>query len=123
MSSVDVTREAATALVGRVERRTRSRVLAYDYVASRIGRSSRWLRGLINEGVGRIDNHIGGLIDGLLLKELEAECARLEHELALARQIGAHPASQHISAIETYLERVRSLMAGKEISGDRDLPQ
>lgn len=113
MSTACVTRDVATALVGRVEKRMRSRMLAYQFVASQIGRSSSWLRGLIGNGVGRVDSEIGGTLDALLVREIEADVVRLEHEMAMARQRGDHPASQQIGAIETHLARVRALLDWK----------
>ena len=43
----DLTRNAATFLVHREERRTGSRMMAYDNVAKTVGTSSEWLRAFI----------------------------------------------------------------------------
>lgn len=109
-SAASVTREAAVALVSHVEKRKRSRMLAYDFIASHIGRSTSWVRGFISQGMGRIDAEIGRTIDALLIEEMKAEARRLEHELEMARQSGVHPASQHVGEISAHLARVRSLM-------------
>ena len=112
MSSA-MTREAAVALVSRVEKRKRSRMLAYEFVASRIDRSVTWVRDFVGHGLGRIDSEIGEAIDDLLIREIEAELARLAHELEMARQSGAHPVSQHVSEIETHIARIRLLLESK----------
>lgn len=102
----------AEKLVIREEMRTRSRMLAYQRVASQVGRSSDWLRKLIRNGASRIDGEIERRLDALLIRSLEADIARNEAELALARQGGCHPASQHIAEIETHLARARALLNG-----------
>jgi len=62
--------------------------------------------------VKHIDDWVKDRLQALLIRELEAEHARLAHELDLARQGGDHPASQHIGAIETHLAAVSALLKG-----------
>lgn len=93
------------------ESSTRSRMLAYRNVASRIGRSASWLRNFISRG-GSISSEIERALDALLVKHLEAQLVRLQAELDVARQIGAHPASPHLSEIESHLSKVRALLNG-----------
>jgi hypothetical protein len=99
-------------LVSYVERRKRSRILAYEHVGKQIGRSATWVRDLIGRGLGRVDTEIKARLDALLIRELEAEIVRLQAELEMARQSGAHPASIHFSEIETHLARAKALMRG-----------
>ena len=54
-----------------------------------------------------------GFIMGPEVARLEAEIARLSHELEMARQSGAHPASLVVGEIETHLARARELMSGE----------
>ena len=103
----------AERLVIRVETRTRSRMLAYRHVANQLGRSTSWLRNLISEGRAHVQTDIMGKLDALLIRELEADIARLQAELAMEIQSGAHPASQRIGEIETCIHRARSLMDEK----------
>lgn len=105
-----MTREAASVLVRRVEQRTSPRMLAYDFVASRIGRSTTWVRQFVRNGIGSVSKEVGDAIDALLIRELQAEAIRLEHELEMARQSGAHPAAQHVAEVETHLARIRTLL-------------
>lgn len=104
--------DAAVALISRVEKRQRSRTRAYQWVGERVGRSSRWVQNLVAGRLSGVTTEIGAAIDALLIEEWKQEIARLEHELALARQTGAHPLSQQVSEVETMLARLRSLMAG-----------
>lgn len=113
MSSAAVTRMAATSLMRRTEARTGSRMLAYQIIAGKIGRSSAWVRALISQGMERVDGDIGWAIDALLIQEIEAEIARLNAEMEMARQRGYHPASKHVCEIETYLGKARALLNGR----------
>ena len=100
-------------IVAREEQRTRSRMRAYHVVGRHLDRSATWVRGLIGQGIGRIDNHLSERIDELLIRGLEAEIVRLSHELCLARQGGARLDSEQISEIETHLARATALLEGK----------
>ncbi len=103
----------ASSLVGREEMRSRSRMTAYGTVGRKIGMSATWVRKLVAGGVKRIDAEVKMRLDHLLIRELEAEIARLTHELEMARQSGAHPASLMVGAIETHLAAARRLMNGE----------
>lgn len=102
----------AERLVAIDERSTRSRMLAYHNVARCVGKSSSWLRGLIRDRVTDVNSKVKDKLDALLVRSIEAEIARLEADLALARQSGCHPASQHVGAIEAHLSAARSLLNG-----------
>jgi len=105
-------RNAAQALVDTEERKTRSRMLAYKSVAGKIGRSATWLRNLLAGGLSRVDGEIKRRLDALLVREIEAEIARLTHELEMAKRCGDHPAALNVSEIETHLSKVRTLLQG-----------
>ena len=109
MQSVVATAER---LVLREETRTRSRMLAYERVASGVGRSAAWLRRLLNDGGARVDATIASRFDAMLIRGLEADIARFTAELEVARQSGVHHASRHVAEIEDHLAKVRSLMQG-----------
>ena len=102
---------ALSRMVAREESRTRSRMLAYANVGARIGRSATWVRRLLGQGIGRVDG-IKDRIDDLLIRGIEADIARLEAELAVARRSGAHPASHRVGEIEGLLATARSLLIG-----------
>lgn len=102
----------AASLVVREETRSRSRMTAYRAVGWKIGMSATWVRKLVAGGVRTINADIKQRLDDLLIRELEAEIARLSHELEMARQSGAHPVSLVVGEIETHLARARELMNG-----------
>jgi len=70
---------------------------------------------LIRDRVKRVDAAIRDRLQALVIRELEQEIARLQHELEMARQGGDHPASQHIGAIETHLAQAKALMRGEAL--------
>jgi len=74
--TIDEIRPIARALVEREERNTRSRMLAYDRVASRVGASSSWLRKL----VGRHDVALASHTYQNLKLAYARACERLEAE-------------------------------------------
>lgn len=103
----------ASSLVQREETRSRSRMNAYYAVAGKLGMSASWVRRLVSGGIKKIDADLKQRLDDLLIRELEAEIARLTHDLEMARQGGAHPASRHVGEIESLLAQARALMEGK----------
>ena len=103
----------ASSLVGREEVRTRSRMIAYRAVASKIGMSATWVRKLVAGSVKAINADVKQRLDELLIRELEAEIARLTHDLEMARRCGSHPASLMVGEIETHLAAARALMNGE----------
>lgn len=102
----------AASLVRREESRRASRMNAYVEVGRKIGMSGAWVRKLIAGAVRSVDADIKHRLDALLIRELEADIARLQHELEMARQGGSHPSSQHVVEIEAHLKAAHSLMAG-----------
>jgi hypothetical protein len=113
MSSVSAAKNTASFLVARVEMRTRSRMRAYEIVANGVGRSATWVRELIRDKYNRVDADIGRALDALLIRELEAEFARLSHEYEVALQSGDHPASQHVGEIQAHMGKIKTLMEGR----------
>jgi hypothetical protein len=109
----------ANTLVSLEESRTRSRMRAYANILSDLNgivseksrRSLSWLRNLITYG-GSVPGEIERAFDAMLVKHLEAQFVRLQAELDVARQRGAHPASAHITEIESHLAKVRALLSG-----------
>lgn len=104
---------AASTLVRQATARGRSRMNAYRVVGAKIGMSASWVRKLIADTVRGVDAELKQRLDDLLIRELEAEIARLTHDLEMARQGGAHPASRHVGEVESLLAQARALMEGK----------
>jgi hypothetical protein len=108
-----------------LERRERARVsslaIARQNVARRLRVGVGTFENLVRDRVKRIDATIRDRLQELLVSELEQEISRLTHELEMARQSGAHPASQHVGEIETYLEKARALLRGE--AAQTELPE
>lgn len=115
MSSMAV-RDRAFQDAQSLERRERNRGLsisdARSALASRLGIGIGSFENLVRERVKRVDAFVRDRLQALLIHELEAEITRLQHELELARQSGAHPASEHVGEIQAHLAAARSLLEG-----------
>lgn len=115
MSTV-ATIEDARALARDLERRERVRGGKADAaraaLARRVGVTPSTWRNLTLGRLKRLDAWMRDRLQAVLIRELEAEIARLSHELEIARQSGAHLASQHVSEIETHLAAARRILNG-----------
>lgn len=76
----------------------------------RIGHGT--LENLIRGRVKTVDATIRDKLQAQLIRELELEKMRLEHELAIARQGGATPDSNEILEVEALLSRARAVLNG-----------
>ena len=76
----------------------------------RIGHGT--LENLIRGRVKSVDAAIRDRLQAQLIRELELEKMRLEHELAIARQGGATPDSNEILEVEALLSRARAVLNG-----------
>lgn len=106
----------AFAIAQSLERRERSRVsskaIARKSIAAKLRVGVGTFENLVRGRVKRIDAAIRDRLYALLIFELQAEIARLTHELEIARQGGARLDSEQVGEIETHLERVRALLNG-----------
>lgn len=95
---------------------TRSHCLekeAREIVARRAGISPGTLENLRNGRLKQIAAHVYGSLRGLVIRELEAEIARLEHELTVARQTSVRPDDDAIFAAAAQLAAARQLIGRK----------
>jgi hypothetical protein len=115
MSTV-ATIEQARMLARNLEHRERGRAgsteAARVALANRAGVSCSTWRNLALGRLKRLDVWMRDRLQAMLVRELEAEIARLTHDLENARRCGSHLASQHISEIETHLRAARQIMSG-----------
>ncbi len=99
-----------------LEKRERERIgdtrEARRAVASRVGVAPGTIENLRRGRLKSIEGWVRDRLRAAFIRELEAEIARLEHELALLRQCGGHPAADQVGEIEAHLEAARALMAG-----------
>lgn len=104
----------ATAIAQSLERKERQHVpnksMARRRLAGKLRIGIGTLENIVRGRVKKIDAEIKRRLDDLLIRELEAEINRLNHELEMAVQVGAHPCSEHISEIEAHLAEARRLL-------------
>jgi hypothetical protein len=67
---------------------------------------------LIRGRVKRVDDKIRDRLHALLIREIEAEIARLNHELETLRRSGHHLASQQVGEVEAHLDAARAILTG-----------
>lgn len=100
-----------------LEKRERPRVSnlqdARRNVARRLRIGTGTFENLVRGRVKRIDATIRDRLQALLVREIEQEISRLTHELEMARQCGAHLASQQVGEIETHLAKARAILSGE----------
>ncbi len=99
-----------------LEQRERSRAgnlkTARAALARRAGVSPATWRNLAQGRLKRLDAWLRDRLCALIIRELEAEIARLEHELATARSRGDHLGSQHVCEVQTHLAKARAILKG-----------
>lgn len=104
----------AISLARDLERRERGRVFSVPLARQNLARKLRvgvgTIEHLVRGRAKRIDASIRDRLQALLVRELEQEIARLTHELEIARQGGAHLASDEISEVQTLLAAASSLL-------------
>lgn len=105
------TAAVAEKLVGWEQQNTRSRMLAYERVAARVGKSADWLRKLIRDGGSRVSHEVATQFDQMLIRTLESRIASLTEELEMARLRHAHSPSDRLGEIQAHLDAARALMA------------
>jgi len=81
-------------------------------VANKIGVSPGTLENLSRGRFKSLRLNIVEAIRNAVIRELESEIAALSHELDLARQSGAHPASPEIIEAATAVQTARELLKG-----------
>ncbi len=106
----------ATAIAQKLYRKERERGSDADaarlWLAEKLKTGTGTVRNLIRGRVKRVDETIRDRLRALLMREIEAEIARLQHELEIHRQGGHHLASDEISEIESHLAAAKAIMTG-----------
>lgn len=115
-ATVDQARDLAVQLERRERARAGNLDVARTVLARRLGISPSTWRNLALGRLKRLDAWVRDRLQALVVRELEAEIARLTHDLEIARQGGDHLASQHVCEIETHLAAARAIL----IRGDAE---
>lgn len=114
VATVEQAREIAITL----EKKERARGLnaseARSRFARRLGVASGTIENLVRGRLKRVDAWLRDRLQAVLIRELETEIARLTHELEMARQSGARPASDQMAEIEAHLSAAKALLSGGE---------
>ena len=84
--------------------------LAREAVARRVGCAPGTLENLRNGRLKTIASHVYAGLRAAVISEMEAEIARLSHEVHLARQAGLDAHDVDFAATEAALERARALI-------------
>jgi hypothetical protein len=113
VATIEQAREVARSLERRERGRAGNLDAARASLARRVGVSPSTWRNLALGRLKRLDAWLRDSLQHLLIRELELEIARLEHELEIARRSGAHLASHDVSEIETHLARARAILEPK----------
>jgi hypothetical protein len=113
--SIAAERDPAFDFAQSLMRRERAKGVNYDdalpSIAHRLRIGAGTFANIVKARVKRVDGRLRDRLRALLVRELEAEITRLAHELEIARQSGAHLASEQVGEIETHLAAVRSILA------------
>lgn len=102
----------AQSLVRRERARGQTADEARAWLARKLSVGMGTARNLVRGRVKRVDETIRDRLRALLMRELEAEIARLTHELETLRRSGHHLASEHISEVEAHLGAARAILNG-----------
>lgn len=103
-------RNLANALIDRESRRTNDRVLARRNVARALGVAPGTIENLQRNRLKRISGWLRDALRARVIRELEAEIVRLQHELAVHKQTGVDPRSDQATAVRADLSAVLSVL-------------
>lgn len=96
----------ARILVEQEARRRGSKSNAHAYVARTVGASPGTIENLLRGRLKRISGWLRDALRGRVVRELEAEVVRLQHEIAVLKQAGVDPRSNEMSAARADLSAV-----------------
>jgi hypothetical protein len=82
-------------------------------IARRIREAPGTIIGIAKARAKRIDANVRDKLTAYAIRQLEQEIMRLEHELAIARQIGADPRANKIDQVEALLAQARALIGSR----------
>lgn len=95
----------AIILVDQEARRVGCRILARERVARLVGVSPGTIENLQRARLKRISGWLRDALRARVIREIEAEIVRLQHELSVLRQSGEDPRSNKITAVASDLQK------------------
>lgn len=103
LAEVSEAKNLAKILVDQEARRRGTRVGAHMYVARTVGTSPGTIENLMRSRLKRVEGWLRDALRARVIRELEAELVRLQHELAVLRQSGVDPRSNEMAAVRADL--------------------
>jgi phage portal protein BeeE len=103
-------RQLANLLVDQEHRRVKDRDRARRNVARAIGTSPGTIENLQRNRLKRIAGWLRDALRARVIRELEAEIARLQHELAVHKQIGMDPRGDEAAAVRADLSAILTVL-------------
>lgn len=103
-------RNLAQILVEQEARRCGDRRKARTRVARRLGTSPGTIENLQRSRLKRISGWLRDALRSLVIRELEAEVVKLQHEIAVLRQTGVDPRSDEMAAARADLSAVLEVL-------------
>jgi len=110
MAEATEARSLANILVAQEFRRTKDRGRARTNVARALGTSPGTIENLQRSRLKRISGWLRDALRARVIRELESEIARLQHELAVHKQTGVDPRSDEATAVRADLSAVLEVL-------------
>lgn len=113
MAEAAEARNLTRILIDQETRRSGSRVHAQKQVARSIGVSPGTIENLMRSRLKRVSGWLRDALRARVIRELEAEVVRLQHELAVLLQTGEDPRSDEMAAVRADLSAILAAL-GKD---------
>jgi hypothetical protein len=97
-------------LVDQEARRVGDRIVARQRVARSVGVSPGTIENLQRNRLKRISGWLRDALRARVIRELEAEIARLQHELAVHKQTGVDPRGDEATAVRADLSAILTVL-------------
>jgi hypothetical protein len=110
MAETTEAKNLANVLVNQEARRTGDRVRARNNVARALGTSPGTIENLQRNRLKRVAGWLRDALRARVIRELEAEIVRLQHEVAILHQIGSDPRGDEMAAVRADLSAVLEVL-------------
>ena len=116
MAEASEARSLANVLVAQEARRTGNRIRARENVARALGTAPGTIENLQRNRLTKISGWLRDALRARVIRELESEIARLQHELAVHKQIGVDPRSDEATAVRADLSAILAVLGRDRVS-------